>query len=891
MQTPSIEKIPRRRRGRSNTLKRGQTKEINIIETTYEKVLAIINNVKEFLRQNMKNSQKLVNDLKWVIKVISNKSLYKYDIKKSELSRQNSEFNKFINFVTKYNEEIIEMNKKHFLVSGLINLVKKQEMLNKPSLCLKKILPQELQNMDYKKEKEKKNRKKNLINILGNGILKLYYEHLEKKKKEGKGDDDEEEKVVKNKTSVQTIEAKDKKSVKNDKIKNDSKIFKFDEDIYDNNKSDLIKKFNTIENDFKNNSVKHEKLNSSYNTKNNKKKTNNEKNNRNIDSRYLLQNYNTNFNSSYSYGQRKNKNIIKIIKNSQPALNTIKNPMKNYYLKNTFIEHQGYNAVHNYNLNKNINKPNINGINHKINKSSYFDRGSFENKKKTESSPYKNKKNKDDDNKERTLYLKNLDNALIRKRLLKSCNDNTFFSTIESLNKSKNHLNKNTIKLIAKQMNTVDYKKSILYNINKSKNKKKMKNNIKQKILVKKNLESNNNNDNYKRINNYINTGDHIIPIREEKVSLKTLIDQHFNDMKMITDKDFDIFKFKSKVGYKNVLPLMCHCILNVLGLLNNRIIVLSKLESFLQSVNENYKESTLYHNSLHGADVTQTLCVFFINSNAEEICETSVLDLLGIIVSAMGHDLGHPGLTNNFHINAQTDLAMTYNDISCLENYHTSFLFKILKKDENNILERLSVENYKSIRKRMINQILATDMANHGEVLSLIKTKVKSFQYHEKEGEGEGEGEGEEEKDKEKDRFNLLSGNEKTKFDEQQILLNYLMHSADLGHNCKKYEISKKWIHLLCEEFWIQGDKEKSLGIPVSFLCDRDKIDVPASQVNFLRGFILSSFDCLVAIFPNLKYTMENAKNNIREWQSLLDEHRVTGWTPNNELNDENEI
>ena len=160
MQTPSIEKIPRRRRGRSNTLKRGQTKEINIIETTYEKVLAIINNVKEFLRQNMKNSQKLVNDLKWVIKVISNKSLYKYDIKKSELSRQNSEFNKFINFVTKYNEEIIEMNKKHFLVSGLINLVKKQEMLNKPSLCLKKILPQELQNMDYKKEKEKKNKKK-----------------------------------------------------------------------------------------------------------------------------------------------------------------------------------------------------------------------------------------------------------------------------------------------------------------------------------------------------------------------------------------------------------------------------------------------------------------------------------------------------------------------------------------------------------------------------------------------------------------------------------------------------------------------------------------------------------------------------------------------------------
>ena len=210
--------------------------------------------------------------------------------------------------------------------------------------------------------------------------------------------------------------------------------------------------------------------------------------------------------------------------------------------------------------------------------------------------------------------------------------------------------------------------------------------------------------------------------------------------MKMITDKDFDIFEFKDKVGYINVLPLMCHCILTTLGLLDNRIITVSKVETFLYSVNENYKETTLYHNSLHGADVTQSLCVYFLNSNAEEICESNVLDILGIIVSAMGHDLGHPGLTNNFHINASTDLAITYNDASCLENFHTSFLFKILRKEENNIFDKLTTENYKSIRKRMISQILATDMANHGEVMSLIRAKVKVFQEHEGEGEGEEE-------------------------------------------------------------------------------------------------------------------------------------------------------
>ena len=159
------------------------TKDPNFFETTYEKVLSIINKVKDFIKKNVKSSTKLIEDLEWVIKVIANKSLYSYEIKKPNISRQNSEFNKFVNFVTKYNEEVIEMNQKHILVSGLLNIVKKGEILNKPSLCLKRILPEEVQNMDYEKEKEKTNRKKYLINLVGNAILNLYYKALEKQKK------------------------------------------------------------------------------------------------------------------------------------------------------------------------------------------------------------------------------------------------------------------------------------------------------------------------------------------------------------------------------------------------------------------------------------------------------------------------------------------------------------------------------------------------------------------------------------------------------------------------------------------------------------------------------------------------------------------------------------
>ena len=96
------------------------------------------------------------------------------------------------------------------------------------------------------------------------------------------------------------------------------------------------------------------------------------------------------------------------------------------------------------------------------------------------------------------------------------------------------------------------------------------------------------------------------------------------------------------------------------------------------------------------------------------------------------------------------------------------------------------------------------------------------------------------------------------------------------------------KWVELLSEEFWLQGDKEKSMGLTVSFLCDRKDTNVPLSQVNFIRGFILPTFEVLVSIFPNLNYTVENANNNINEWQKLVDAHRLKGWTPRN-INKEN--
>ena len=703
-------------------------KDSQIFETAYEKVLSIINKAKDFIKNHSESSQKLLDDLEWVIEIIANKSLYSYELNKDKITKKNSEYNRFIGFVTQYNDEIIKLNHRHILISSLLGIGKKGEILLKPSLCLKKTLPSQFQSKEYIKEKEAKEKKRKSIIKIGNMFLNLYNKENAKKEENKENEKKEENMEIEKKEENKEIEKKEEENKENDKKEENKENDKKEENIQNDN--DINKNIKEIEDkNFDKNSGQENKITDSINI-----------------------------------NVQKDEIITEKENNSDKDSNDKENI---------------------------INKPS-----------------------ESDNSPEEIiKKNKTDE-----LEIKRLQSDL----------------SIKIDNDKITETDNNTETIIKEyktdEIEIKEIQKDLQTNEDKSENKGQQ--------------------------------------TKEGRTPILTLMDQYINDVKEIADKNFNIFDFKEKVGYKNVLPIMCHVIMNTLGLYDPKVISIKKLDSFLFTVSDNYKESTLYHNSLHGADVTQTLCLFFINSNAEQILETTVLDLLGIIVSAIGHDLGHPGTNNNFHINACTDLALTYNDSSCLENYHTSFLFKILKKDENNILEKFSKQNFKSIRKRMINQILATDMANHGEVVSLIRAKINSSVE-------EGE-----------TTFKLLSGNEKTKFDEQQMLLNYFIHSADLAHNAKPFEISLKWVELLSEEFWLQGDLEKSKGMTISFLCDRNKVDIPASQIGFIRGFVITIFDNLVAMFPTLNYTIDNAMNNINEWKKLQDQHRLRGWTPEKKQN-----
>ena len=325
----------------------------------------------------------------------------------------------------------------------------------------------------------------------------------------------------------------------------------------------------------------------------------------------------------------------------------------------------------------------------------------------------------------------------------------------------------------------------------------------------------------------------------------------YIENFPLILEKDFNIFNFFQEHGDKSfsiifkVIMIKTHC---------DTLIDLSKLDSFLYSVIKGYNISPLYHNNIHGIDVCHLLFLFWYYSfGFEDKIKFTKTNLLTLLVSAICHDIGHPGLNNNFQINSFSDYAVIYNDKSVLESYHASESMRIILNPSTNIFSYFDKAEFKAIRRNFIEAILSTDMMFHARTNSIVKSRL----FNNKIENG--------------NNIDLLvPDNEEEAFEVIQELMNFLLHSADIGHNTRKYDISSIWVNRLSEEFWLQGDKEKEMGIPVSFLCDRTTANVPKSQIGFLKGIIIPTYSIILDIFPDLGFLMENIEENLRKWEEI---------------------
>merc|ERR1719440_1468712 len=69
-----------------------------------------------------------------------------------------------------------------------------------------------------------------------------------------------------------------------------------------------------------------------------------------------------------------------------------------------------------------------------------------------------------------------------------------------------------------------------------------------------------------------------------------------------------------------------------------------------------------------------------------------------------------------------------------------------------------------------------------------------------------------------------------------RSLLRRMLLHLADISNPTKPFRICRIWAMKICEEFHLQGDQEKAMGLPVQNLNDREKNNKAFSQVGFIE-------------------------------------------------------
>uniref|UniRef100_A0A671FCA3 Phosphodiesterase n=1 Tax=Rhinolophus ferrumequinum TaxID=59479 RepID=A0A671FCA3_RHIFE len=262
---------------------------------------------------------------------------------------------------------------------------------------------------------------------------------------------------------------------------------------------------------------------------------------------------------------------------------------------------------------------------------------------------------------------------------------------------------------------------------------------------------------------------------------------------------------------------------------------------TYMLTLEDHYHQDVAYHNSLHAADVLQSTHVLLATPALDAVFTDQ--EILAALFAAAIHDVDHPGVSNQFLINTNSELALMYNDESVLENHHLAVGFKLLQEDNCDIFQNLSKRQRQSLRKMVIDMVLATDMSKHMTLLADLKTMVET-----KKVTSSGV---------------LLLDNYS---DRIQVLRN-MVHCADLSNPTKPLELYRQWTDRIMAEFFQQGDRERERGMEISPMCDKHTASVEKSQVGFIDYIVHPLWETWAdLVHPDAQEILDTLEDN-RDW------------------------
>lgn len=310
-----------------------------------------------------------------------------------------------------------------------------------------------------------------------------------------------------------------------------------------------------------------------------------------------------------------------------------------------------------------------------------------------------------------------------------------------------------------------------------------------------------------------------------------------------LNDWNFDAFKFAEETEQR---PL--YTILWAVFTSHNYFKVFdidrAKFKSFCKELEAGYLPLP-YHSSSHAADVLVGMHYLLFNLDLGTLL--TPLESMSAMISAAIHDYKHPGRTNALLIKIKHPLSILYNDQSVLEQMHLAEAFRLLNTPGYDIFQGLNPEQWGRFRKLTIRTVLATDLKDHFETV----TKLRNFA-------------------KRRSSFVVPANKE--------IILEVSIKVADIGHAGKDFALHVKWANLIQEEFFMQGDQEKELSLPVSEFMDRQKVECERNQSGFFKCIALPLFQSVRGVHPPFQSIERQCRRNLAEWQRRLEKKQTGG-------------
>jgi len=232
----------------------------------------------------------------------------------------------------------------------------------------------------------------------------------------------------------------------------------------------------------------------------------------------------------------------------------------------------------------------------------------------------------------------------------------------------------------------------------------------------------------------------------------------------------------------------------------------------FMERVAANYS-SNPYHNALHAAQVLHSSMWLTRGLGVDEL--QSQIERAAFAIAAVCHDIKHLGRNNQFCVSSEHPLAVVYNNSRVLENMHAASCWELMQS--TGMLQTVRSGDRAALRSQIIEYILATDMSEHFEVVSKFRVKLDSPDFS----------------------MSIAQ--------DRMFAARMCIKAGDIGHSALPWDLHERWSICCVQEFYEQGDEERSLGLPVSPLCDRSAVgDVGKSQKGFIEFVCLPLFEVL---------------------------------------------